>query len=297
MAVQHAGSNGPARHAPVRVALTTTIDPAAGSHARPAVFLYTSYIHALEQVGLAPMLVTPAHSPAAVAAILDACAGLVLSGGEDVDPARYGESPSPALGAVEPLRDAMEFRALEVAERRGMPILGICRGLQVLNVHFGGTLYQDIATERPSDLLHQQREPWDHRTHGATVRPGSLLHRIVGEGQLRINSFHHQAIKHLGRGLLVTARADDGLVEAIEHQDYPWLLGVQWHPERNEAAASASDPDRVIFLAFTEAVRGFAAAAAGRPETAAVYGRDPAGMVSDGMVSGSGVVEGRAGGG
>jgi putative glutamine amidotransferase len=242
---------------PLRVALTTTVDTA-GSHARPAVVLYNSYIHALEQVGLAPVLITPAHSPGSIAALLDACAGLVLSGGEDVDPSRYGESPSPALGTVEPLRDAMEFCALALAEERGVPILGICRGLQVLNVHFGGTLYQDIATERPSDLLHQQREPWGHRSHGASVRPGSMLHRIAREERLHINSFHHQAVKHLGRGLVVTSRADDGLVEAIEHERHPWLLGVQWHPERNEAAAPDGDPDRRIFLAFRTAVQEYA---------------------------------------
>jgi putative glutamine amidotransferase len=247
------------RHSPVRVALTTTIDASAGSHGRPAVFLYTSYIHALEQVGLAPVLITPAHSPAAVAALLDACSGLVLSGGEDVDPARYGEQPSPALGAVEPLRDDMELRAVACAEERGVPILGICRGLQLLNVYFNGTLYQDIATDRPSELLHQQAEPWDKRSHCATVRPDSMLYGLVGANRLHINSFHHQAIKALGDDLVVTARADDGLVEAIEHEDYPWLLAVQWHPERNEAAGAAADPDARIFLGFREAVRSYAA--------------------------------------
>jgi putative glutamine amidotransferase len=290
MVVLPAGSTVPAsRHAPVRVALTTTIDPMAGSHARPAVFLYTSYIHALEQVGLAPVLVTPAHSPAAIAALLDACSGLVLSGGEDVDPAHYGEQPSPALGAVEPLRDAMELRAVACAEERGVPILGICRGLQLLNVHFGGTLYQDIATERPSELLHQQKEPWDHRTHSATVRPGSTLHRIVGEDQLYINSFHHQAVKVLGRGLRVTARADDGLVEAIEHDEYPWLLGVQWHPERNEAAGSSTDPDARIFLGFREAVRRYAA---GELPDSRSY---PAGSVSGGGTGGAATGGGTSG--
>jgi putative glutamine amidotransferase len=279
-------------HAPVRVALTTTIDAVAGSHARPAVFLYTSYIHALEQVGLAPVLITPAHSPAAVAALMDVCSGLVLSGGEDVDPSRYGEPPSPALGAVEPLRDAMELRAVACAEERGVPILGICRGLQLLNVYFGGTLYQDIATERPSELLHQQSEPWDKRSHCATVRPDSELHRLADASRLHINSFHHQAIKALGDDLIVTARADDGLVEAIEHENYPWLLAVQWHPERNEAAGAAADPDARIFLGFREAVRAYAA---GDLPARRDY---PAGNVSGGGTAGSGVAgNGRSGGG
>jgi putative glutamine amidotransferase len=244
---------------PLRVALTTTIDAEAGSHARPAVFLYTSYIHALEQYGLAPVLLTPAHSPASIDAILDACAGLVLSGGEDVHPARYGEEPSPALGAVQPLRDAMEFEAVACAVRRGMPVFGICRGLQVLNVHFGGTLYQDIYTDREGDhLRHQQEGSWGDRAHDATVAPDSMLHGIVEADRLHINSFHHQAVKHLGKDLRVAARADDGLVEAIEHKSYPWLLGVQWHPERSEASSPASDPDRRLFGGFRDAVLSYA---------------------------------------
>jgi putative glutamine amidotransferase len=243
----------------LRVALTTTIHKYAGSHARPAVFLYTSYIHALEQHGLVPVLLTPAHSPAALAALLDACCGLVLSGGEDVDPSRYGEDPSPALGEVQPLRDEMEFVALEGAVARDMPVFGICRGLQVLNVFFGGTLYQDIATDRPGELLaHQQAQPWSERSHGARVMPDSLLHHTVGEDSIFINSFHHQAVKHLAPGLRVVARADDGLVEAIEHPEHPWLLGVQWHPERNEAAAPASDPDLRLFAGFRDAVHRYA---------------------------------------
>jgi putative glutamine amidotransferase len=243
----------------LRVGLTTTIDVQAGSHARPAVFLYTSYIHALEQFGLAPVLITPAHSPEAIRALVDACCGLVLSGGEDVDPMRYGEAPSPALGAIEPARDAAEFQAVACALEHGMPIFGICRGLQVLNVHFGGTLYQDIATDREGEhLKHQQAGAWGERSHCATVAPDSLLSSIVGEQRLFINSFHHQGVKHLGTDLRVGARADDGLVEAIEHKSYPWLLGVQWHPERNEAAASESDPDRRLFAGFRSAVDSFA---------------------------------------
>lgn len=246
---------------PVRIALTTTIDEQAGAHARPAVFLYTSYIRALEAMGLAPVLITPAHSAPAIEALVEACCGLVLTGGEDVDPACYGEEPSPALGATIPARDRMEFRALSCALERKVPVLGICRGCQLLNVHFGGTLYQDIDTERPGDLLHEQREPWGKRSHSATVHPGSRLHEIVGGEDLFINSFHHQAVKKVGDGLRVVARADDGLVEAIEHEEHPWLLGVQWHPERNEAATLDTDPDRRIFLAYRDAVRSRAGAA------------------------------------
>jgi len=243
----------------LRVALTTSIDCDAGDHRRPSVFLYTSYIEALENIGLAPILITPAHSPDAIDALVDACCGLVLSGGEDVDPKHYGEPKSPALGSVQPLRDAMEFRALECALQSGMPVLGICRGAQVLNVHFGGSLYQDLDTERPGTIAHQQAEPWDERSHEARVQTESRLHSIVGTDCLLINSFHHQAVKDLGRDLRVVARAADGMVEAIEHASHPWLIGVQWHPERNEASAPETDPDRRIFSSFRRAVSEFAA--------------------------------------
>ena len=249
----------------IRVALTTTLDAAAGEHSRPAVFLYTSYIHALEQIGLAPVLITPSHSPDAIAALMDACCGLVLSGGEDVDPSRYGEKPSPALGATLVERDDMEFAALDCALRLDMPVFGICRGCQVMNVHFGGSLYQDIDTERPGHLLHQQLAPWSQRTHAASVKRDSLLYRTVGTEELRINSFHHQAVKELGRDLRVAARAEDGLVEAIEHESRNWVLGVQWHPERNEAEAPDTDPDRRLFSGFRDAVRRYAAESAREP--------------------------------
>ena len=247
--------------APLRVALTTPIDAQAGVHARPAVFLYTSYVRALQLYGMAPVLITPAHSPAAIDALLDVCAGLVLSGGEDVHPSRYGEEPSPALGSVEPRRDEMEFETLEQALRRELPVFGICRGLQVLNVHFGGTLYQDIMTDREGEHVpHEQAGSWFERAHDATVAPDSLLHSIVDVEHLHINSFHHQAVKHLGEDLRVVARAEDGLVEAIEHRAYPWVLGVQWHPERNEASTPATDPDRRLFAAFAGAVASRAGA-------------------------------------
>jgi putative glutamine amidotransferase len=244
---------------PPRVALTTTIDREAGSQRRPAVFIYTRYIQALEQVGLAPVLITPGHSAGAIEALLDACCGLVLSGGEDVDPARYGEPPSPALGAVERARDESEFRAVDAALARAMPIFGICRGMQLLNVYFGGTLYQDIPTEFRGDLQHQQLEPWEKRSHCATVVQETMLHDIVGSDRLFINSFHHQAVKDVGRGLRISACADDGIIEGIEHVDHDWIVGVQWHPERNEASTPDSDPDRRLFTAFRAAVEAYSA--------------------------------------
>ncbi len=236
------------------VAVTTTVLEKGGTYGRPQVVLYTSYMRVLDGIGLAPVLLTPAHSPVSLQALLKACHGLVLTGGEDVDPRRYGEDPIEALGSVLPERDAMETAALTMALERDLPVLGICRGCQVLNVFYGGTLYQDLPTQLPAAGTHEQDAPWGERAHGVRVEPGSRLDEIVGGQDLRINSFHHQAIKDLGHGLEVAAVADDGVIEAVEAEDRSWVIGVQWHPERHEATAPDSDPDRRLFGAFRQAV-------------------------------------------
>lgn len=235
------------------VAVTTTVVPAAEPAGRSQVALPEDYITALENLGLTTVLITPAHPSRSIQVLIDRCSGLVLTGGEDVEPARYGEAPTPALGPVNPARDAMELAALRHALRRQLPVLGICRGCQVLNVFFGGTLYQDLDTQRPGTGRHCQTESGSIRTHPARVEPGSRLASILGVGELRINSFHHQGVKDLGRGLEATAFADDGLIEAIEATGYPWVIGVQWHPERNEATATEMDPDHRLLASFAEA--------------------------------------------
>jgi putative glutamine amidotransferase len=236
------------------VALTTTSVAQGGTHARPQILLYSAYIRALEVHGLAPLLVTPHHAAGSVHALLERCCGLVLSGGEDVDPLRYGEQPHPLLETVTPERDEMEWTALGIALERGLPVFAICRGVQLLNVFFGGTLYQDIGAQYPTQLRHAQDEPWGERSHRVTVDDDSLLRRIVGTDTLLINSFHHQAIKDVAPALRVTAVAEDGLIECVEATQHPWVIGVQWHPERHEARAPESDPDRRLFAAFRDAV-------------------------------------------
>lgn len=251
-------------HRPL-VALTTSFDPAAGSHMRPQVVLYGAYISALDTAGLAAVLVSPSHSPDAIAALLSHCDGLALSGGGDIDPDLFGQAELPGLDSVSRERDEAEFLALRLAMERGIPIFGICRGLQVMNVCFGGTLFQDIDRDRPQpSVTHQQAGPWTARAHDVAVEEGSLLHRIVDESKLFINSFHHQAVAEVAPTLSVTAVAEDGLVEAVEMRDYPWGLAVQWHPERHEATAPHHDPDRLLFRAFADAVvayRGSASSA------------------------------------
>lgn len=243
------------------IAVTTTIWPG-GAHELPRVELYANYLHAVEAPGATAVLLSPAHSAESVRRLLDACHGLLLTGGEDVEPHRYGEAPHPALMEVNPARDETELLATRIAVERGIPVLAVCRGVQLLNVALGGTLWQDIPAQLGGDVLHEQTAPVSDRWHGARVEPGSLLERVFGVGELHINSFHHQAVREIAPGLRAVAWAEDGVVEGVEGAGHPWIIGVQWHPERGEAhgpAGDARDPDRRLFWAFVEAARAFRA--------------------------------------
>ena len=160
--------------------------------------------------------------------------GLLLSGGSDLDPSYYGEEPLPELGTTIPERDAFEVAILEHALERGMPVFGICRGLQVLNVALGGTLYQDLTSQLgDGSIAHRQQMPKWQWTHEVEVNGGSEIARIMETAELRVNSYHHQAIKDLAGGLVAVAYASDGVIEAVESSNLSkhWLVGVQWHAE------------------------------------------------------------------
>ncbi len=177
--------------------------------------------------------------------------GLLLSGGGDLDPALFGEEPLPGLGGVDLHRDALEMALARAARRRKMPLLGICRGCQVLNVALGGTIYQDLPSQRPEGLLqHRQPYPGTFPSHSMTVREGTRLAHVLGSLSVRVNSFHHQAVRDVAPGLEAVAWAPDGVVEGIEAPEGPFLLGIQSHPERLE---STSAPMAALFRAFVAA--------------------------------------------
>jgi putative glutamine amidotransferase len=224
------------------VAVSTTCRTDDG---RERVAVNTAYVHALTRSGLVPVLVPPLVDPDAACSALDRVQGLVLTGGEDVAPARYGALPHPRLGETDPARDVVELALIAGAERRRLPILAICRGLQILNVALGGTLYQDLGSERLSPIDHA-----DPRSrHGVRVEPTTLLHNTLGTLETSVNSRHHQAIRELAPGLRASAWAADGVVEGVERRDRagPWTLAVQWHPE--------DDSDAALFRGFAEAIR------------------------------------------
>lgn len=241
------------------IAITAT-SHAGAEYRVPQVMLGFPYIRAIEALGGSALLLTPAHCAESVERLLDLADGLLLSGGEDIAPEHYGQTPHPKLETTNPARDEMELLALPAALERGLPVLAICRGIQLLNVAFGGTLYQDLPSQRAGEVIHEQEAPVSHRWHGATVESGSRLEEIFGTDELFINSFHHQGIDRLGEGLRALAWAEDGLVEAVEAPDHPWVFGVQWHPERGEAEVPGDkrDPDRRLFASFMEAAREYA---------------------------------------
>ena len=190
----------------------------------------SDYVRSLLAAGVPLDSITVTTPIAPEAGSFDA---LLLGGGGDVDPARYGRAClDNGTVEVDPERDALDFRLFEEARRTGVPVFAICRGLQVVNVAFGGTLVQDIPSERPSPVVHQRpRDEKTRRDHAVAIVSGTLLATLANAGRASVNSRHHQAIEGLGRGLSVTANAPDGIAEAIEAPGDPWLLGVQWHPE------------------------------------------------------------------
>lgn len=242
----------PVPHPRPLVAVSATI--AREGDAPPRVRTNVAYCRALEAVDTVPLLVPPFADPALARDVLAGVRGLLLTGGEDVDPARYGAVPHPALGPLAAERDATEIALVTAARERGIPVLAICRGIQVLNVALGGTLVQDLPSERPSPVAHSAPGPRDARSHEVRVVPGSRLAAAMGATCIAANSLHHQAVDRLGAGLVVAGTAPDGIVEGVETADGDWwVLGVQWHPE--ELTGTAEAWDRGLFAAFGEVVR------------------------------------------
>lgn len=191
-----------------------------------------NYPNAVLRSGNVPVLLPCTDSAEAIRTMMSHIDTLLLAGGCDLAPSLYGAVPSPYLGTVVPERDAFEYRLLAEALRQQVPVLGICRGIQVINVFFGGTLYQDLPTElSPAAALHQRPDlPWDV-VHPISIAGGSRLHAILGADRVEVNSTHHQSCRDVAPGFRVTATADDGVIEAIESETLP-ILGVQFHPER-----------------------------------------------------------------
>lgn len=236
------------------VALSATSAPPAGPGHPTRVRVNDAYVRALQAAGLVPLIVPPSLDGDEVRSLVLGVAGIVLSGGEDVDPAAYGAARHPATQTPHTGRDATE-RALVIAARDAhRPLLAICRGIQLLNVALGGTLVQDLSSERPSAIRHARDDARDERVHGITVQSGSRLAAALSTTQFDANSMHHQSVDRLADALRATAHANDGIIEGVETaSDDWWVLGVQWHPE--ELIGDPKPWDRGIFAAFAAQCR------------------------------------------
>jgi putative glutamine amidotransferase len=223
--------------------------------AQQEMVLGLKYLRAIERAGGIPLVVPPI-GPDTIGSLLDGVDALCLSGGPDIDPAAYGADPHQRLGPTWSDLDAFELALTQAADRRGLPILAICRGLQVLNVSRGGSLHQHVPETFGDRIAHRQSEPGHVATHAVSIAACTRLAKIVGEGQAEVNSFHHQAVSVLGRGLIPTGWAPDGVIESIEAQDRAFTLGVQWHAEGMVDARPQAD----LFSAFVEAAREYRAA-------------------------------------
>ncbi|HEX5385072.1 MAG TPA: gamma-glutamyl-gamma-aminobutyrate hydrolase family protein [Gemmatimonadales bacterium] len=218
-----------------------------------------AYARAVAGAGGVPLILSQIIGAAHAGAALEGCDGLLLTGGEDIDPSYYRAAASPHLETVDAERDRFELALFAAAHARRLPILGICRGIQLVNVALGGTLWQDLPTERPGPVAHDGASrtppaPRDARIHAVRLAAGSRAARALGTERLEVNSLHHQAVRYLAPGLVATGWSDDGIVEAVESADEPWLLAVQWHPEEMHAHASA--PDHGMFRSLVaEAAR------------------------------------------
>ncbi|MBR2742679.1 MAG: gamma-glutamyl-gamma-aminobutyrate hydrolase family protein [Clostridia bacterium] len=217
---------------------------------RESLWMIPGYMDGVRAAGGVPVMLPLGADGGDIRFLAETMSGFLFTGGQDVSPEHYDTRRSPLCGEVSPERDALEFALLREVLRLDKPVLGICRGIQLLNVFSGGTLYQDLPSEHPSEVRHQMKPPYDRTAHEVYINEDSMLCRITGERRITVNSYHHQAVKELGAGLVCAAQAPDGVVEAAELPEKRFVLAVQWHPEFD---FHKSESSQRLFSAFVGA--------------------------------------------
>ena len=240
------------------IGIATQTLPGVPGERQPCWLMGRSYIEELRKVGAVPWVIPLIpHDGDTLQEIFDRLDGVFITGGVDVDPSRYGEPKTPLCGTTDPDRDAVEIALLRHALARDLPVLAVCRGIQILNVACGGTLYQDVSAQVPAALKHDffptpDQPSRKYLAHDVTVKAGSRLGRILGDARVPVNSMHHQAIKELAPNLAATAYAPDGIIEGVEGTDGRYLVAVQWHPEE----LTETQPGMArLFTTFADASR------------------------------------------
>ncbi len=216
-----------------------------------SIWMLPGYMDAVSLTGAVPIMFPFTADEGELEQLVELCTGILLTGGQDVSPLLYHESPMEDLVLPCPKRDEMETVVLRMALERDLPVLGICRGLQFLNVFLGGTLFQDLPRQHPSDTEHHQRPPYDRPIHNVDLVQDSPLRRLLGVGSLGVNSYHHQAVRRLAAPLEAMALSPDGLVEAAYMPEKRFVWAVQWHPEFSYKTDAHS---MAVFRAFTDAM-------------------------------------------
>lgn len=213
-------------------------------------WMLPGYMKVLERCGALPIMLPLTTMPDELDDALSLCQGLLLTGGHDVGPYVYGEVPHPACGTPCRARDTMEGYLLDKALAADLPVLGICRGIQFMNAHLGGNLYQDLPSEYACTAEHHMTPPYDRKAHDVTVLEGTQLAGIIGAGSHAVNSYHHQAVRNVAPNVEVMATSEDGLVEAIAVRGKTFAIGVQWHPEFSYETSKES---MLLVQAFVDA--------------------------------------------
>ena len=214
---------------------------------KDSLWMLPGYLEGLQEAGATPVILPLTEGREEIEHLVDICDGILLTGGHDVDPSVYGEEALNGTVLCCKARDNMERLVLEDAMQKDKPILGICRGIQLINALLGGTLYQDLPTQHPSDIDHHQTPPYDVPVHDVFIKKDSPLYDCLGSDRISVNSYHHQAVKDVAPCLEVMAESEDGIVEALYKPFYRFLWAVQWHPE---FSYKKDDNSRKIFKAF-----------------------------------------------
>lgn len=213
-------------------------------------WMLPGYLEGVLEAGGLPIILPPTADRDMLAQMAETCSAFLFPGGQDVSPERYGATPLPCCGERCPARDEMETVLLPLILEHDKPLLGICRGIQLLNAAFGGTLYQDLPEQHPSDVVHHQDPPYDLPAHEVDLVSGSPLQQLLNKDRMAVNSCHHQGVRRLAPGLEIMACADDGLIEAVYAPNFRWIWAVQWHPE---FLIPRDEDSRKLFRALVEA--------------------------------------------
>ena len=219
---------------------------------KKSIWMLPGYLEGIQEAGGTPVIFPLTEDREELEQLCSLCNGFLITGGQDVDPAIYGETPIPQMGEICTVLDQMERQVLEYAIKEDKAVLGICRGIQYLNAMLGGSLYQDLNVQHPSKTEHHMEPPYDRVIHQVQIIDGTPLHQLLQVTELGVNSYHHQAVKTLAPSLTVMAESEDGLVEAVCMPEKTYVWAVQWHPELSYQTDKYS---RKIFESFVAACK------------------------------------------